>query len=860
MTPDDARDRHDRIGELFLAAGKLDAEERAAFLARECAGDDELRAEVESLLAHDDDALHARAGAAIVREARELEPPDGAALPDEIGGYRVLRRIGQGGMGVVYEAEQAEPLRRVALKVIRPGFVTEATLRRFRYEAQVLGWLDHPGIARVYEAGTEDDGDGPQPWFAMELVEGEPLNRWTERHAPDLRARLALLAQICDAVHHAHQKGVIHRDLKPANVLVDAKGQPKVLDFGVARVTDHDLGTSTLQTLEGELIGTLPYMSPEQIEADPSKLDVRSDVYALGVVAYELLSGRLPHDLESRRIAAAARAIVEDEPSTLGALDPRLRGDVETIVGKAIEKDVTRRYASAEELASDIRRHLGDEPIQARPPSAVYQLRKFARRNRGLVGGAVAAVLVLIAATAVSVELLLETRDALEVAEDATDDANDAREAEQAQREAAEDALARAEEAEALATRNADAARAEAFSARQMNDFLLELFLGADPGRADGLTLRDLLDRGAATIGERFADKPEVRADFSGVIGLVYKSIGAYDEAEVLLEDALRLTRERGEPGDDFLGVCLVRLGSLRLFQGRLAEAVDLFEEALDLGLELEGVERTTVLQSMRGLARALVETGRPERAEAMAREVLRLVPGTPDIGPTFVRTVRQTLGAALREQGDDDGALEQLELIMGDLEAAGEERSAQAAFLWTSLADMQLRMEDFEGAAQSYRVAEDICAELEPEEGPPRWIFSAGVGRALEATGDPDDLDEAALRYEEAIAAKRASGMSVHPYMGTSLRLLARVRLKQERPAEALDALTEALVVIEETRGATHPDRREVFAEVVKCLRLDAEDAAFAAALDSFRATMIERGHEDELEELGRLSGEDGP
>lgn len=851
MTPDQP-DRHERLGELFLAAEKLEPAERRAFLDAECGDDRALRDELEAMLSKDPAGLDARAGEAIAREARTLDPDE---LPASIGGYRVLRRIGAGGMGIVYEAEQRQPARRVALKVVRPGLATEATLRRFRYEAQVLGWLDHPGIARIYEAGTEDEGSGPQPWFAMELVDGEPLTRFAEGRDLDLAGRLDLLAQVCDAVHHAHQKGVIHRDLKPSNVLVDAEGRPKVLDFGVARVTDHDLGTSTLQTLEGELIGTLPYMSPEQVEADPGRLDLRSDVYALGVIAYELLSGRLPHDLEAKRLAAAARTIVEDEPSTLGTLDPRLRGDVETIVAKAIEKDATRRYASAEELASDLRRFLGNEPIEARPPSAAYQLRKFARRNRALVGAIVAVFVVLVVAAGVATKLLLDTRDALAVAREATDDADEARAEEETQRKAAEAALGRAEDAEAEASRNAEVAQAEAFAAREMNDFLLELFLSADPERAGELTLRDLLDRGAATIGERFGDRPGVRADFAGVIGLVYASIGAHDLAEPLLEDALALTRADPEK-QDFLGACLVRLGMLRLNQGRTTDALALFEEALDLDLALHGVERTTFVQAMRGMARTLVQMGEPARAEAMASEVLRMVPETDDIAPIFVHTVRQTLGAALRDQGDHEGALEQLDIILDELEAAGEGRTANVAFLQTSIADLALKQEDYEAAEAAFRLGREICAELPPEEGPPRWIFTVGMARVAAAAGR---VDEAATAFEEAIAAKRAAGMARHPYMATSLRFLARLRLRQERPADALVALTEALEVVEGAYGAEHEDRGEVFARVVECMRLgDARDEAYREALQAFRAWMNGRGHGDELAEIERIAAEE--
>jgi WD40 repeat protein len=278
----------------------------------------------------------------------------------------------------------------VAVKVIRPGIASPELVKRFTREAQVLGRLHHPGIAQIYEAGVAADG---QPFFAMELIRGLPLTEYARHLRLDTAARLAVAAKVCDAVQHAHEKGVIHRDLKPGNIPVDETGQPKVLDFGVARATDADLQTTTGRTEVGQLIGTLAYMSPEQMAADPRLLDRRADVYALGVILFELLAGRLPYDLQHLPLAEVARVIRDQEPSRLGSIDTHFRGDIETIVARALEKDKSRRYASAAELASDLRRYLNQEPILARPPSALYQLRKFARRNKALVGG-VAGVLV----------------------------------------------------------------------------------------------------------------------------------------------------------------------------------------------------------------------------------------------------------------------------------------------------------------------------------------------------------------------------------------------------------------------------------------------------------------------------------
>jgi WD40 repeat protein/predicted Ser/Thr protein kinase len=400
----------DRVQHLFDQAVALPADQRAAFLETACAGDPALRAEVESLLACDldftegagDDGMLkspiVRAPGPAASDAREpsvtLSPRHPVTLSSSrVGHYRVVRCIAEGGMGAVYEAEQDSPRRTVALKVIRPGLASPALIQRFTHEAQFLGRLHHPGIAQVYEAGLADDG---QPFFAMEFIRGLPLDEYARQRALAPPDRLALVARACDAVQHAHDQGVIHRDLKPANILVDESGQPKVLDFGVARATDADLLTGAGLTRTGQLLGTPNYMSPEQVTADPAAIDHRADVYALGVILFELLAHRPPYQLEGRPLAEVARLILEAEPPRLGSVSPELRGDVETIVAKALAKDPARRYQSAAELAADLRRWLAHEPIRARPPSALYQLRQFARRHKALVGGVVATVAALV--------------------------------------------------------------------------------------------------------------------------------------------------------------------------------------------------------------------------------------------------------------------------------------------------------------------------------------------------------------------------------------------------------------------------------------------------------------------------------
>jgi WD40 repeat protein/predicted Ser/Thr protein kinase len=400
-----AEKRSDRTEALFHEAADLPPDQQRTLLDAACLDDPELRAAVEKLLA-DDARLRGGASAAFLDSPvlrtpcptdraswPALPPQEQRVLPHHIGRYRVLRLLGEGGMGAVYEAEQDSPHRGVALKVIRPGLLAPALLKRFAHEVEILGRLYHPGIAQIYEASVAEDG---QPFFAMEFIRGLPLDDYARQRSLPLPARVDLLARVCDAVQHAHDQGVIHRDLKPANILVNESGQPKVLDFGVARATDADLLTGAGLTKTGQLLGTPSYMSPEQLGLDSVAIDQRADVYALGVILFELLAHRLPLQLANRPLAEAARLILEVDPPRLGSINPELRGDVETIVAKALEKDPARRYPSAADLAADLRRWLAREPIQARPPSAMYQLRQFARRHKALVGGVLATVLALV--------------------------------------------------------------------------------------------------------------------------------------------------------------------------------------------------------------------------------------------------------------------------------------------------------------------------------------------------------------------------------------------------------------------------------------------------------------------------------
>ncbi len=412
---------HQRACEVMAEAVALPEEQRADFVARECGANDELRARVEKLLDHHRRAVPLQplidSSEVMVGAKDAAGDRPSPSIPDCIGPFRIVRELGRGSHGIVYEAQQEQPRRRIALKVLQPGWLAASQAGRFEREAAALARFNHPAIAAIYEAGRSETSGGLLPWFAMELVEGQPLDDWVATRELSRRARVELLAQIAAAVHHAHEHGVIHRDLKPANVLVRRDGQVKVVDFGVAALLDPDTATLEQMTASGAFVGTLAYVSPEQTSGESARADARCDIYSLGVIAYELLVGRLPYDTRECTLSAALRLILEFEPVTLRRIDPSVPHDLENIVRKAMEKEPARRYDSAAALANDLENWLAERPVAARAPSAFYVAAKFARRHRGFVAGLVIALLALIGGFIMLSIGLKRATDALQVSE-----------------------------------------------------------------------------------------------------------------------------------------------------------------------------------------------------------------------------------------------------------------------------------------------------------------------------------------------------------------------------------------------------------------------------------------------------------
>jgi tetratricopeptide (TPR) repeat protein/tRNA A-37 threonylcarbamoyl transferase component Bud32 len=762
------------------------------------------------------------------------------SMPKTIGRYRILGKLGEGGMGIVYEAEQQHPKRRVALKVIRGGrFVDDAVIRMFRREAETLARLRHPNIGAIYESGHTEDG---QHFFAKELVQGDTLDVFLSKRPKamtpeELRFRLALFRRIADAVHYAHQRGVIHRDLKPSNIIVSRETDSdtslvtiagvrlpdlKILDFGLARITEGDVH-ATQVTEVGVLKGTLPYMSPEQARGNAEAIDVRTDVYALGVILYEMLAGSRPYDLTRSSLIDAVRVICEDPPRSLRSsvtMTRRLDPDIETVVGKALEKDADRRYASAQALSEDVERFLSSQPILARPPSTMYQIQKFTARNRALVLGVAATFVVLVAGTVVSTlmalratraEALATERMARALSAEAqalarSREANEARGQADAQRVVAEQERSIAATERGVAVANGERAQLEASKAGAINRFLQDMLSTADPwaGDAGKVTLDAALEQAQKRLGTWAGSDPDVICAIRGTLATAFAGVGRYSEAESLLVGGLDRLASEPEPRPALVAALHRQLGTLMIQTSRYTTAEQEFRGALaaQAMAGIPGSDTTALITSQ--LAAALAYQGRYAQADTAARAAATMVAsaktGTSAAAPEVMRT-RAYIEANWKE--NYAGADAMLGSAVRYLTSAGD-RGVETSDVLEEMAGNRVRMGDLPVADSLFREAVALRRSVLGDDHPL-------VARSLENQGDflyrTGRVDQTIEVLKQVLSIRqRGAGPESAP-VGRTWISLGPVYAKARRQREAEGAFENGLRILRKTLGPRHPD-----------------------------------------------------
>ncbi|MBL8762640.1 MAG: tetratricopeptide repeat protein [Phycisphaerae bacterium] len=839
------------------------------------------------------DPDHAPTDQGLTRDTSGTPPArtDAAPVDESVGPYRLLQVLGEGGFGIVYRAAQSEPIRReVALKIIKPGMDSAAVIARFEAERQALAVMDHPNVARVFDAGITPSG---RPYFSMELIRGEPITAFADRQALDLPGRIALMVQVCEAVQHAHTKGIIHRDLKPSNILVayDGEGRAtvKVIDFGVAKALNQRLSANTIFTSTGQMIGTPEYMSPEQAEMSGLDVDTRTDVYSLGMVLYELLTGQLPFDPRSLRSAALGeiqRMIREVEPpkpstrlarsgeSAAGrartrAMATALRGELDWVVMKCLEKDRARRYPTPNALAAELIRYLGNEPVLARPPSATYRIGKFVRRRKGLVTALAVVAITMLAGVAAS---LWQARVARE------------------QRDRAVEAEARQRlltVAESDARRDAEFARRKA---ETTSAFVIEALNRSDPnqGGRQGVLVTEAMQAAAAQLDRgQFQGEPAIEASLRaaiavilsgngrsedavrhaeravallrdlpsasrvelpealGVLGMSMTAAGRAAQAEPHFVEALDLTRRQTPPDERRLAGRLADLAFVRWTLGRAADAEPLHIEALAIRRRILDPDHADLFQSINGLATVYEQLGRLTEAEPLMIEALdaarRIHTGDhPYVADALnnLAMLRKADGRIAEAEpllveslgmrrrvfaGDHPTVAQSLNNLANVREMLG--RPAEAEPLYTQSLDMVRRLYpgDHPEVARTLNNVGSVRRALgRPEEAEPLFVESLAMTRRLYPGDHPSiagvlgnlaslrrslgRLAEAEPLYEEALAMNRRLYPGDHPQLAQSMNNLAVLRLAQGRRDEATTLIDAAADMILRVVAPDHP------------------------------------------------------
>lgn len=770
-------ERFARLRAVYGVVLEADPSERWGAVDRACAGDETLKAALLELLDasdHGSGVLDPESGGLV--RALLADSPEPAPL-EQVGPYRILRVVGRGGMGTVYLAEQHHPRRQVALKVLHDRFQDRAGSQRFAREVRALARLDHPGIASIYDAGAASTDQGYAHYFAMQYVDGPRLSVHGQSDRVTVADRLRLMALVGDAVQHAHSKGVIHRDLKPGNIIV-AEGtraapprgsikdldrsaadeassgirpasQPKVLDFGVARLLDSEPGEPAM-TEAGALLGTVAYMSPEQLAGEPEGVDVRTDVYAMGVILYELLTGRLPYDVRDKPLAEAARIIRFDEPRPMrwnpDGTRARFDRDVETIVAKAMAKDRERRYSTAAAFADDLRRYLAHEPITARPATAAYQLARLARRHRGLAVGVALALLSLTIGLGASIGLYLRAEQQRVRAEH--------------QRQAAEEQRDRADASEA--------------AGNALQGYLIDDLLKAAAPERLGKDARiiDVLRDASAGVASRFSGQPAEEARVRSALAEVFTALGLLEEAEEQRDQAVAVLEANFDKTDERVIAALVEQSHARADMRRDKKAENIAEEALRRARSALPAGHELIRRSLHQLAVALERQSHFGRALALHREVLELA--QQSLEPQEQEIVRSLCGMLYcerrRQRGDAAAAAEIARQLAERVRQMPADNSIRFEAIRALMADHQSNGRLDEAVELADALAPGVDRETKPQKAAP---MASRLARLYAAAHRPEEAERYALRSH---AAYREAFGSITQLCESSARLVIDV------------------------------------------------------------------------------------